>query len=158
LANLLLRNDGGGRFTDVTAEAGLADLPAGIGGAVAGFDNDDFRGGFVTLIDGVPPFLHTGRGTFTHVTKAPGLDQVGGVCLWAGWVDLDQDCDLDAIIGRLADTIAGALDVLRGRPASGGRVEVFINRGDAEPVPEGHRQPPLTVSFLRATEPKSLLE
>jgi Tfp pilus assembly protein PilF len=155
--DLLLHNDGGGRFTDVTAQAGLRGMSGSLGCAVADFDNDDFRDLLITGTDGVRLFRNTGQSRFDDVTKQAGMDQVGGVCFATAWVDLDQDCDLDAVICRLAEDVPGALDVLRGRPAAGSRVEVFANRGDAAPVPEGQRQPPLTVAFLRADRPKVLL-
>ncbi|MBO0697981.1 MAG: VCBS repeat-containing protein [Zavarzinella sp.] len=157
LRNLLLRNEGDGRFTDVTAEAGLADSPPGLGCAIADFDNDDSRDILMTGVGGVRLYRNTGKGAFADVTATAGMDQIGGVCLAAGWVDLDQDSDLDAVIGRLADDPPGALRALQGESAPGGRVEVFFNRGDPEPVPEGQRQAPLKVAFGRASEPKALL-
>ena len=155
--DLLLRNDGSGRFTDVTTEPGLAGTSTSLGCAVADFDNDDFRDLLVTGTDGVKLFRNTGKGRFEDVTRQAGMDKVGGVCLSASWVDIDQDCDLDTVICRLADEPRGALDALQGRPAAGSRVELFANRGDAAPVPEGQRQPPLTVSFLRAEKPNAIL-
>jgi tetratricopeptide (TPR) repeat protein len=157
LRNVLLRNEGDGRFTDVTDEAGLGDSPPGLGCAVADFDNDDFRDFLLTDIDGVRLYRNTGAARFTDVTTAAGMEKLGGVCLAVGWVDLDQDCDLDAVVGRLADDVDGALRALRGQPAGGGRVEVFFNRGEAEPVPEGQRQPPLKVAFGRASESSPLM-
>jgi tetratricopeptide (TPR) repeat protein len=157
VGNLLLRNEGDGRFTDVTAETGLAGPSQALGCAVADFDNDDFRDLLLTGIDGVRLMRNLGKGNFVDVTAQAGMDKIGGVCLAAGWVDIDQDSDLDAVICRLADTPAGAIDALNGKPATGGRIEVFLNRGDAEAVPENQRQPPLTVAFVRAEGPKDLL-
>jgi FG-GAP-like repeat/ASPIC and UnbV len=157
LGNLLLHNEGNGRFLDMTKAAGLADSRPAFGCVVADFDNDDFRDLLLTGPNGIQLYRNVGNGTFADVTAQAGMDKVGGVCLGAAWFDIDQDCDLDAIICRLADTPAGALDALNGKPTPGGRVEVFINRGDAEPVPEGQRHPPLRIAFTRADGPADLL-
>jgi VCBS repeat protein len=46
--DLLLRNDGDGHFTDVTAEVGLAGVRASLGCCVGDFDNNEFSDLFVT--------------------------------------------------------------------------------------------------------------
>src|SRR5271156_5038745 len=46
--NHLMRNDGGGHFTDVTDRAGLAGSGYDIGAAVADFDNDGYADLFVS--------------------------------------------------------------------------------------------------------------
>src|SRR5262249_16950952 len=51
-ADVLLRNDGGGRFTDVSAEAGLAPKGYGQGVVVADYDGDGDSDVYVTRYGG----------------------------------------------------------------------------------------------------------
>lgn len=157
LRDLLLRNEGGGSFTDVTKEAGLAGPSLALGCSVADFDNDGFRDLLLTGLDGVRLFRNTGTGSFIDVSATAGFDKIGGVCLSAGWCDIDQDSDLDLVVCRLADTPEAALAVLQGKRAPGGRAEVWLNAGDAAPVAVGLDQPPLSIRFRRATEPAAVL-
>ncbi len=169
LGNLMLRNEGAGRFIDVTAELGLAGPSLALGCAVADYDNDDFRDLLLVGMDGVRLFRNTDTGTFldastrgrksvkfVDVTAKAGFDKIGGVCLSATWLDIDQDSDLDLFVCRIADDLDGALTALAGKPATGGRAEVWRNIGDAPPVNQDARLLPLETRFLRATEPKSL--
>lgn len=48
----LYRNEGGGRFADVTEQAGLAVSLYGLGAATADYDNDGFTDLYVTVLDG----------------------------------------------------------------------------------------------------------
>src|SRR5262249_57016878 len=98
----------------------------------------------ITGVRGVRLFRNTGAGKFVDVSAKAGVDKLGGVCLGAGWCDLDQDSDLDLVICRLAATPEGALAALAGKPADGGGAAVFVNISDAPPVAGGHRQPPLS--------------
>ncbi|HVK09221.1 MAG TPA: FG-GAP-like repeat-containing protein [Gemmataceae bacterium] len=154
--NLLLRNDGDGVFTDVTPAAGLAGASRDLGCSVADFDNDGRRDLLLTGLDGVRLLRNSGTGAFIDVTALAGFDKIGGVCLGAAWCDIDQDSDLDLIVCRYADTAEGAVALLDGNEAPGGRSEVWLNTGDAAPVQEGSEHPPLTVRFRRATEPAPL--
>src|SRR5262249_23092078 len=140
--DLLLRNDGGGRFTDVTADAGLAEVPANFGCSVADFDND-----------GRPDLLFTGPAggrldrngdgkRFEDKTKEAGFDKLTGVFLGSGWVDLDQDGDLDLLVARYAATPEAALNRLKGKGNdTGGELLVFLNIGEAPPMPEKGERP-----------------
>jgi hypothetical protein len=157
IQNVLLRNDGDGTFTDVTTSVGLAGPSRALGCAIADFDNDGHRDILLTGSNGVQLLRSTGAAGFADVTAQAGFDKIAGVCLGAAWCDIDQDSDLDLIVCRLADTADGARVVLNGKEAAGGRAEVWLNAGDAAPVPQGHEHPPLTVRFRRATEPPALL-
>lgn len=156
LRDLLLRNDGEQRYTDVTAAAGLSGFRTSIGVAIADFDNDFKRDLLITGIGTQRLLRNTGKGTFEDVSKAAGLDKMLGVCLGACWIDIDQDSDLDLLLARYADTPEAALAALQG-DAKAGSVEAFINRGDAPPVPEGQPMPPLKVAFQQVNQPKELL-
>ena len=96
--NFLYRNDGGGRFTDVAAEAGVA------GGALAtpsrwgDLDNDGWIDLYVSSYIDTPvnerDFLFRNvAGKFTDLL--PGLALPHGATHGVQWVDFDQDGDLD---------------------------------------------------------------
>jgi Tfp pilus assembly protein PilF len=157
LRDVLLRNDGGGRFTDVTAEAGLADAPASFGCSVADFDNDGRPDLLLTGPAGVRLYRNVDGTRFEDKTAAAGFDKVTGVCLGSGWVDLDQDGDLDLLVARYAATPEAALARLTGKgEADGGELLVFINVGEALPQAGDDKRPGLTCRFRPAAEGEML--
>jgi hypothetical protein len=90
----LLRNDGDGRFTDVTKEAGLLGPVNSTASRWADFDNDGWLDVF--LVCERPAhrlFRNRGNGTFEDVTARAGLrpDQPAPFCLGAAWIDYDND-------------------------------------------------------------------
>jgi hypothetical protein len=107
--NSLLRNDGDGRFTDVTEEAGLLDFHPTQTAAWGDYDNDgllDVYIGNETMADrtDVHPsrlFRNNGDGTFTDVADEAGARIVGYVKA-VSWGDYDNDGLLDLYASRLA--------------------------------------------------------
>jgi len=95
----LYRNDGKGRFNDVTAGSGLDVTQYGMGVAVGDYDNDGLVDVFVTGVGGNRLFRNLGGGKFSDVT---GLAGVGGATNdWstgAAWIDYDNDGDLDLFV------------------------------------------------------------
>ncbi len=92
--NRLFRNDGDWKFTDVTAEAGLAGQGYAMGAAVADFDNDGNVDLFVAQVGGSRLYRNLGNGKFEDVTAASGIaDELWAVA--AAWVDVDNDGLLD---------------------------------------------------------------
>jgi len=94
----LFRNDGRGRFVDVTAGSGL-DVPLyGMGGAAADFDNDGRQDLFVTAVGQSRLFRNAGGGRFVDVTERAGLGGRAGFSTSALWVDYDRDGQLDLVV------------------------------------------------------------
>ena len=102
--NRLLRNDGNGRFTDVTAEAGLQGKGFDVGVAAGDYDNDGRPDLFVAGVHGNTLYHNNGDGTFSDVTSKAGLDQATDPefgPLWAtaaAWVDVNNDGLLDLFV------------------------------------------------------------
>ncbi len=110
----LYRNDDNGRFTDVTAAAGLTDLYrdeedpnvsfVGLDGAKFGafwgdYNNDGYPDIFFTHLLRVQLFQNNGNGTFTEVTETARLvGQNDCFNTGAAWVDYDNDGYLDLFI------------------------------------------------------------
>jgi hypothetical protein len=94
----LYRNDGDGRFSDVTELAGLTADLYGMGAAIADYDNDGWVDIFVTAV-GANHLFHNAGGRFVDVTKAAGVG--GRLDQWstcAAWFDYDRDGDLDLFV------------------------------------------------------------
>jgi len=97
--NHLFRNDGNGKFTDVTEQAGLGGNGFGFGAIAADFDNDGRTDLLVTYYGHVTLYRNKGDGTFEDVTAKAGLD-VKGWAIGATWLDYDRDGCVDLFIGR----------------------------------------------------------
>ena len=102
--NAMYRNNGNGTFTDVAAEAGLAD-PDGIavGVACADYDNDGHCDLLVTTMTGLKLFHNNGDGTFTNETEKARLLVKGGHPASAAWADFDNDGNLDLYVSYWID-------------------------------------------------------
>ncbi len=97
----LYRNDGQGRFTEVTAGSGL-DVPLyGMGVALGDYDNDGKTDVFITTVGGGRLFHNEGGLLFREVTAASGVG--GNPEDWstaAAFFDYDHDGDLDLYVGN----------------------------------------------------------
>ena len=95
----LYRNDGQGRFEDVTAGSGLEVSLYGMGVAVGDYDNDGLPDVLITGVGGNRLFHNLGHGKFADVTAAAGVG--GSTNDWstsAAWIDFDNDGDLDLFV------------------------------------------------------------
>ncbi len=98
-SSALFRNDGHGRFTDVTAAAGLNVEMQGMAAVAGDFDNDGLPDLFVTCVGPNHLFRNLGQGRFEDVTAEAGV--AGNENTWssgAAWIDLDNDGKLDLVV------------------------------------------------------------
>jgi len=99
----LYHNNGSGRFTDVTREAGLDVTMLGMGVAVGDYDGDGFPDIFVAGIGGSRLFHNQGNGRFVDVTDEAGVR--GDDHVWstgAVWIDIFGDGRLDLVVCNYA--------------------------------------------------------
>ncbi|HEU4712117.1 MAG TPA: CRTAC1 family protein [Pyrinomonadaceae bacterium] len=98
----LYRNDGDGKFTEVSAKAGVSDIGWGMGAAVGDYNNDGFEDLYVTCLGPDHLLKNNGNGTFTDVTDKAGVSDPR----WstgASFVDYDHDGDLDLFVANYVD-------------------------------------------------------
>jgi hypothetical protein len=103
--NRLHRQNPDGSFTDVTQQAGLANVADGnygMGVAVGDYDNDGYPDIFVTNYGKNILYHNNGDGTFTDVTAKAGVAG-GGWSVSAGFFDYDNDGKLDLFVVRYLD-------------------------------------------------------
>ena len=97
--NHLYRNDGNGKFTDVTDQAGVAANIYGMAAIAADYDNDGFVDLFVTGYGRAILYRNKGDGTFKDVTAKAGI-KVDGWSISSTWLDYDRDGCVDLFVGR----------------------------------------------------------
>ena len=97
--NHLYRNEGNGRFTDVTGKAGLNPDIYGMAVTAADYDNDGNVDLFVTGYGKVILYHNDGIGHFTDVTEKAGI-KVDGWAISSTWIDYDRDGCIDLFVGR----------------------------------------------------------
>jgi hypothetical protein len=125
-------NDGGRRFTDVTAASGLAGVRQPITLSAADYDGDGWLDLFAARqLAHYQLFANNGDGTFRDVTAASGLlDSKPPGALAASWIstwgDVDDDGDLDLFVSSWAF----AVPFVHGLPAKP-RIDskLFLNTG-----------------------------
>jgi hypothetical protein len=97
--NHLYRNEGNGRFVDVTEKSGLNPDLYSIAVTAADYDNDGFVDLLVTAYGKAILYHNDGNGHFTDVTEKAGI-KVDGWSISSTWVDYDRDGCVDLFVGR----------------------------------------------------------
>jgi len=101
-------NDGNGKFTERTEQAGLLGITGGLNLVQTDYDNDGdidifvLRGAWLEKRGQHPNSLlrNDGHGYFRDVTLKSGLADVSFPTQTASWADYDNDGDLDVYIGN----------------------------------------------------------
>jgi enediyne biosynthesis protein E4 len=95
----LYRNDGTGRFENVTAALGLDVSVYGMGVATGDYDGDGFVDLFISTLGANRLFRNRAGKSFQDVTEEAGV--AGADDAWStscGWFDYDNDGDLDLFV------------------------------------------------------------
>ena len=131
IQNRLFHNNGDGTFTDVSEEAGLANVFTTIGSCWGDYNNDGFPDLFLSSGLGRPQlFRNNGNGTFTDVSLAAGLTDyvVGTTC---GFIDYNNDGLVDIVQYSWSDheDVIETMKTGRG-PKDGSPLVIYHNNGD----------------------------
>lgn len=97
--NHLFRNEGDGKFTDVTDKAGVAPDLFSFAVSAADYDNDGNVDLFVSGYGRTVLYNNKGDGTFEDVTKKAGIN-IDGWAISSTWLDYDRDGCVDLFVGR----------------------------------------------------------
>ena len=122
--NRLYRNDGNGKFTDVTSEAGLGHAGWDYACLWFDYDNDGWRDLAITHYDGVILYRNRGDETFEDKTEGAGLADIHRFLLGLTAGDYDRDGDLDLY---LCGYVSFDREKARNRPLVSGRPAVWTN-------------------------------
>ena len=135
--NALLRNDGHGRFEDVTSRAGIEFVrPDGTHGEgrhplICDFDNDGQQDLLITYAnDDHRLYRNQGDMTFQDVTDRAGLGGAGLICGPVTVFDFDNDGLLDIYVTYFGDYLNGALPTVERDSRNALPNRLFRNLGD----------------------------
>jgi hypothetical protein len=144
----LFRNDGDGKFTDVTEAAGLEGTGYDVGVAAGDYDNNGHPDLFVAGLHHSTLYRNNGDGTFTDVTVKAGLDaglnrpdpEFGPFwAITAVWVDVNNDGFLDLFVANYMQwhytatplcVFSGVSDYCHPKYYKGQPDQLFLNNGD----------------------------
>ena len=142
-SNVLYRNDGKNRFTDVTAAAGVGAAVYGQGGCIGDIENDGHPDLYITNFGPNILYRNNGNGTFADVTA----QAKAGDARWSigcSFFDADRDGDQDLYVTNYLDATweqvhsaqrtrmwRGKVDVLDGpKGLPGSRDTFYLNNGN----------------------------
>lgn len=136
--NALYRNNGNGSYTDVAAEAGVANMGFTTGIAVGDLNNDGFDDMYVAaqsmMGDGTDTpdgpdalYINNGNGTFREIAAQSGISE-DGFSASVGFLDYDGDGDLDIVVCRFIDMDIFDQGANRTNPTV--RSHLYRNNGD----------------------------
>lgn len=148
--NRLYRNDGNGKFTDVTRQAGVGHVGWDYACLWFDYDNDGWLDLAVTHYDGVILYRNRGDKTFEDKTRDAGLSDIHRFLLGLTAGDYDQDGDLDLY---LCGYVAFDREKARNRPLVAGRPAVWTNPVSYPALPNILLRNEGNGSFTDATEP-----
>lgn len=137
--NALFRNEGG-RFVDVTDQAGVGDPGYGMCASFGDIDNNGFPDLFVGNYGQDRLYKNNGDGTFTDITEKAGVGDPGYAAASA-FGDVNKDGWLDLFVGNYVafdpKTNGDKRDMYHGIPVFAGPLtfssqehKLYINRGD----------------------------
>ncbi len=100
--NRLFRNEGNGRYVDITESAGVGDNRMGLDAVFGDYDNDGHLDLYVANYGPNVLYHNKGDGTFEDVSKSARVDepQFGRT---VSFFDYDHDNDLDIFVGNHLD-------------------------------------------------------
>ncbi len=130
----LYRNEGGGRFSDVTEQAGLAKPSYGQGAAWGDYDNDGDLDLYLTNYGPNRLYRNEGDGRFTDVTDPAGVGDPGFSSA-AAWGDYDNDGHIDLYVSTYVLFEHREADQARVSRQYGSEIPYTINPSAYSPAP-----------------------
>jgi hypothetical protein len=138
----LYRNDGDGRFTDVTEKSGVPNHQWAFGVTAADYDGDGWLDFFVSNFGANRLYHNNGDGTFTDVAEKAGVTLAQTMTTGAAFGDYNHDGKLDLFVSGYANFNPNS------PPQPGVDIPVNYCQFRGQPVMCGPRGLPGTRDFL----------